>query len=233
MKKAPHKAGKSARKKVTTVHEHSRRIPVSKKNPTGVTVIDQHLRRLPGTSLDATEIDKLTQSYNRKKLAYPTAGKLRRYRNADQYDDVIAIWVDYFNNKFREDERLDPDVIKALIAGESGFRIDPKENRTALGIAQITRPTLKLLQDPTGEAKDFIFTEMRLKDLKNPAIAIPLASRWLFRKKTTAKSKLGREPTHEEIILEYKGLLRSSSALKTKALKIYRKHYAELKSRNS
>lgn len=91
------------------------------------------------------------------------------------------MWTDYFNKKFNSNPPLDPDVVKALIASESGFRLDPKENKIAFGIAQITKPTFKILQAPDGETKDFIFKKIRQKDLKDPNIAIPLAVRWLHR----------------------------------------------------
>ena len=46
----------------------------------------------------------------------------------------------------------DHDLIKALIASESSFEPDPKTNRKiTLEIAQITKQTLKIVQDPNGE----------------------------------------------------------------------------------
>lgn len=53
--------------------------------------------------------------------------------------------------------------------------------------------------------------------------------RWLFRKRATAMNQLKRAPDHEELILEYKGLLKSKTDLKNKALEIYREHYGLLK----
>ena len=52
-----------------------------------------------------------------------------------------------------------------------------------------------------------------------------MAVRWLHRKKETATSKPKRAPNHEEVILEYKGLLKSSTKLKDEALEIYRSPY--------
>lgn len=92
-------------------------------------------------------------------------------------------------------------------------RLNPK-NPGAIGIAQITKETLQIIQDPDGEAKDFIFNKISQKDLKNPDVAIPISVRWLAYKKERAESKLGRPATHEEIILEYKGLLKSKSDYK-------------------
>ncbi len=219
----------SPRKRTTSVHEHQRRVRISKTNPTGITIVDRHLRRLKGTQLDPDEIVSVCKNYSRKDLIQPTAGKLSEYKKADHYDDLIAVWTDYFNKKFGGASPLDPDVIKALIASESGFRLDPKENKQAFGIAQITKSTWRILQDLEGEAKDFVFSKIRQKDLKDPNIAIPMAPRWIFRKQDLAKGKLGREPTTEEVILEYKGLLKSKSEYRDQALGAFREAYAKLK----
>ncbi len=195
-------------------------------------MVDQHLRRLEGTYLDPDEINSVFKSYDRKGLLYPTAGKLVMYRNpakADTYDEVIAVWTDYFNKKLKANPPLDPDVVKALIASESDFRIDPAENKIAFGIAQITKKTWKIIQDPKGEAKEFIFNKIRQKDLKDPNIAIPIGVRWLLYKSERAEAKLGRSPTPEDIILEYKGLLKSKSDYKENALKKFRTAYGLLK----
>ncbi len=203
-------------------------VRVSEKNPMGITIRDRHVRRLKGTYLDAAEIEAIVRNYDFKGLVYPTKGKLT-YRGSDKYDKIIAIWTHYFNKKFIADPPLDPDVVKALMASESGFRVDPPENKKAFGITQITPSTLKIVQDPKGEAKDFIFNKIRRKDLKNPNIAIPIGVRWLFRKRATAGEKLKRAPNHEELILEYKGLLKSTSDYKNKALAKYREEYGRLK----
>ncbi|MCB0392678.1 MAG: transglycosylase SLT domain-containing protein [Bdellovibrionales bacterium] len=218
------------KKRTTIVREHPRHVPVSKKNPDGITIVDRHPRRLPGTYLDADEIKSTFKKHKRKGLVYPATKRLKEYKNADKYDELIAIWTDYFNKKFDANPPLDPDVVKALIGSESGFRADPAENRKiALGIIQITKPTLKILQDPGGEAKQFTFKDIRQKDLKDPAVSIPMGIRWLFRKRETAKSKLKRTPNHEELILEYKGLLKSKSDYKKAGLKKYRELYEKLK----
>lgn len=64
---------------------------------------------------------------------------------------------------------------------------------------------------------------------KDPTIAIPMGVRWLFRKRATAMSQLKRAPTHEELILEYKGLLKSKTDYKNSAFEKYKEEYARLK----
>jgi hypothetical protein len=219
---------KKVRKKVTTVREHPMRVPRSKKNPTGVTIRDQHPRRLSGTYLDREEIESIFNEYNRKNIVYPTKGKLLD-KNSEKYDDIIAVWTDYFNKKFNANPPLDPDMVKALIFSESDFRENPSSNPKATGIIQITPDTHKILQNPRSEVKEFIFKDIRKKDLIDPAINIPMGIRWLYRKKRLAEGKLGRPATHEDIILEYKGLLKSKTQYKDSGLEKYRNAYKKLK----
>ena len=84
------------------------------------------------------------------------------------------------------------------------------------------------MQDHDGEVKEFIFRDIRKKDLKDPTIAIPMAVRWLSRKKRLAEGKLGRSATAEEIILDYKGLLKSKTGYKDKALEKFRSEHEKL-----
>lgn len=219
---------KKTGEKTTTVREHPMHVPISEKNPTGVTIRDRHQRRLKGTYLDSNEIEEIFKKYEKKNLTYPTKGKLSQ-PNSDSYDEIIAVWCGYFNKKFGTNPPLEPDVVKALLASESDFRLDPPGNKIATGIAQITAETFKALQDPNGEVAEFIFKDIRKKDLKDPNIAIPMAVRWLSRKKRLAEGKLGRPVNGEEIILEYKGLLKSKTEFKEKAIKKFRSEYAKLK----
>lgn len=200
---------KKLKKKVTIVRQHSMHVPVSKKNPTGITIREKHIRHLKGTYLDSSEIESIFKNYDKKLITYPTKKALNQ-PNSDEFDDTIAVWCDYFNKKFNTNPPLEPNLIKALIASESDFVKNPK-NPKATGITQITNETLNALQDPDGEVNDFIIKNIRKKDLKNPDIAIPMAIRWLSRKKRLAEGKLGRTASAEEIILEYKGLLKSNS----------------------
>jgi hypothetical protein len=219
-------------KKTTTVHEHPMHVPFSKINPTDLTTRHQHKRRVY-TSTSAEELNEIFANYSKNKINYPSAGRLTEFKNSDQFDELIAVWCDYFNQKFpptTPEAPLDPNIIKDLIASESSFNIKAK-NGNAYGIAQITTSTLKTLQDPDGEAKDFLFKDIRQKDLYDPEIAIPLATRWLFRKKATATNRLGHSPSTEELILEYKGLTKSSTSYKKSALINFKDAYEKLLSK--
>lgn len=188
-------ARKRTKKKITTVREHPLHVPISEKNPSGMTMRDRHIRRLPGTYLKREEIGEIFKNYNRKGILYPAAERIPEHKTADEYDEIIAVWTDYFNIKLKTDPPLDPDVFKALLASESGFRLHTPKNKIAFGIAQITKETWEILQDPKGETKEFIFNDIRQKDLRDPNIAIPMGVRWLMYKSKRATAMLGRQPT--------------------------------------
>ena len=86
-------------KKITMVRQHSRHVQPSEVHPDGLTTVHRHPRRLPGTTLNPEEIREIFKTYNRQGIIYPAKGKLREYPTADDYDDLIAVWVDYFNKK--------------------------------------------------------------------------------------------------------------------------------------
>ena len=96
--------------KVIQVKEHARKVPVSPKNPKGVTIVDQHQRHIDGRFLDRRLIDDVSKNYDRNGLKYPASKKIQ-FRDADKFDDLIAIWCDYFNKKFI----LNPQLIRTWL----------------------------------------------------------------------------------------------------------------------
>jgi len=213
--------------KSITVREHVRRVPISSKNPTGRTVVDRHLRHIDGQYLDLTLIEEVFKKYDKKKTLHPAKSKLN-IPSEDDFDEYIAVWVDYFNKKIKLKEPLDPDMIKALVASESAFNPNAV-NRKATGLTQITTDTLKTLQDLDGESKDFVFKDILKKDLKVPNVSIALGVRWLAYKKKYAEKILKRAATSDEIIQVYKGTLNDRSRTASQIMKKYREFYAKLK----
>ena len=232
--KKPHHFGmpkmKSTSKKVSktvVVREHSRRVPISKKNPTGRTLVDRHLRHIEGQYLDLKMIYEVVETYEKKNLIYPSANKLK-IPDEDKYSELIAVWVDYFNKKFKFKEPIDPDLIKALIASESTFNPNAI-NKEATGLTQITTETLKILQNLEGEAKDFVFKDIRKKDLKDPNVAVALGVRWIAYKKSYAEKVLKRPASSDEVIKVYKGILKDKSENAKLIMETYRTYYDKIK----
>lgn len=213
--------------KTVVVKEHLRRVPVSERNPLGRTIVDRHLRYIDGKFLDLNLIHKTFENYEKKKILQPAKGKLK-LPNEDKYDDLIAVWADYFNKELNLKSPLDVDMIKALIASESTFKPNAV-NKTATGLTQVTTATLKILHDLSGESKDFVFKDIRKTDLKDPNVSVALGVRWLAYKKQYAEKVLKRAATPDEVIQVYKGILNDKSETAKDIMKDYREFYENLK----
>lgn len=220
-------ATKQTRSKTVPVREHPRHVPVSKKNPTGITIVDKHLRHIDGKYLDLKMIEDIYRLYDKKNLVYPIKGKLK-FSNESEFDDYIAVWSDYFSKKFDLKQPLDPNMIKALIASESSF--NPKaKNKNAIGLTQVTKDTLKIIQDLNGEVKDFVFKDIRQKDLLNCNVSVAVATRWLAYKQIYGNKILKRTATSDEVIQLYKGILNDKSEKAKEQMANYRDKYAKNK----
>ena len=82
---------------------------------------------------------KIPSNHRPADVLYPNASSLD-YPNGNKYDKIIAANVHFINKLFQIDPPLDPNLVKALMASESGFRENPPGN-SAIGIAQITKET--------------------------------------------------------------------------------------------
>ena len=217
----------SKKTKTVNVRQHPRHAPVSKKNPGGITIVDQHKRHIEGKYLDQKMIADIFKSYNKKNIIYPSKNKLG-YPNGNDFDDYIAVWCDYFNKTLGSSTPLDPDKLKALIASESSF--NPKvKNKNAIGLTQITKSTLKIIQDLDGEAKDFVFKDISQKDLLDPNVSVAVAARWLSYKQVYANKILKQTATADEVIQIYKGILNDKSDAAKDQIQNFRNNYGKIK----
>lgn len=141
----------------------------------------------------------------------------------NQFDDLINGWVAYWNDVFKIVPPLHPNFVKALVATESGF--DPKSfNNTnkkstgpARGLLQITEKSQRQLSGNEKELKDH-FVILDNEEIWDPNKNICAGVRWLFRKREIARNRLKREPSWEEVLMEYKGRTTSTTA-ETKRVK--------------
>jgi hypothetical protein len=193
------------------VRTHPLTIPPSQKNPAGsVTTRRGHCARNPTgkDQLYPDEIQEMAKQNFRNVKEKPCPIPLGAGKAGTRYDDLIAGWTKYWNDVFKPEPPLDPNIVKALIASESGF--DPKilankkNKNSARGLMQITNDTRKILGDEKGELKDHYLTLTR-EDLNDPSNNICAGIRWLFRKHVIASSLLKRTATWEEAVAEFKG----------------------------
>jgi len=123
--------------------EHWRRthplsIPPSRKNPSGgVTTRHGHcVLNLTGKDqLYPDEIQEMAEQYFSTIKEKPCPIDLGFKNKGNHYDDLIAGWTKYWNDVLKPETPLVPDIVKALIASESGFNpknLANKKDRNSL-----------------------------------------------------------------------------------------------------
>lgn len=193
------------------VREHLEHIPPSKAHPDGI-IITRHEHCADNPShkdeLSYDEIQYITETYFSDLKGLPTANALLElFPKSDHYDAEIRGWTQYWNDIFKPSDPLNPNLVKALIATESSFEIDPEGTTGVYGLTQIKEDTLGYLSDVKGELKNYLI-RISVDQLLNPSANICSAVRWLFRKKEIASSRLGREATWFEAAEDYKSILK-------------------------
>lgn len=144
-------------------------------------------------------------------MARPTPDNLDFKYRGNRYDTIIAGWTKYWNDVLKPDEDLDPNLVKALIATESGFDIEAKikagkKAGYARGLMQVTDWALEILKDEKGELHDHLI-DLDQKDMTEAELNIAAGIRWLHRKRETASAKLERKATWIEAAADYKSYL--------------------------
>jgi hypothetical protein len=143
------------------VREHKVHLPPSKKHPSGlISVRHKHCaeNRSHKDELSFDEIQYITNTSFPSLVGSPTPHNLiKEFGKADNYDVEIRGWVKYWNDIFKLDDPLDPNLVKVLIATESSFDIEPKRTiKTAHGLMQITNKTHRYLHDTKIELRDYL-----------------------------------------------------------------------------
>lgn len=156
----------------------------------------------------SVELKKIAEKYFSKLKGPPASDDLDFHNNGNLYDELIRGWTLFWNDILDTDDPLDPNLVKALIATESGFNPNPKVGPSkARGLMQVTDETQKILGNKNGELKDHL-VHVDQKDLIDPNLNIAAGVRWLFRKKELAAVRLKRSATWDEAVAEYKSYLK-------------------------
>lgn len=185
--------------------------------------VDGHCRKNKSKKdvLKSDEIELIAQTQIFKDALKNPMSLVVDRKKYDDYDDIISGWVTYWNDVFKPEIPLSVEMVKILILTESTFRSNittPNKSKKigpARGIIQITEQTWRILKDPNGELKNHL-VEIKKEELLDPNKNISAGVRWLFRKRETLKKRIKREPTWEEILLEYKGFYTRQSKLREK-----------------
>ncbi len=218
------------------VSTHPMNVPPSKSNPAGsVTIRRGHCAKNPSgkDQLYPDEIFEIALASFKDLKLKPCPGDLGFKGKGTKFDDLIAGWTKYWNEVLKPIVPLNPNIVKALIASESGFNpemlANKKNSNSARGLMQILNSTRKTLGDEKGELQDHYLTVTK-DELNDPSTNICAGIRWLFQKQKLASSFLKRDATWEEAVMNYKGKLKSKSGdpEAMKQNKIFLKYYEKL-----
>jgi hypothetical protein len=156
------------------------------------------------------------------------------FKNGDQCDDLIRGWVRYWNEVLNPEDPLDPNLVKALIASESGFNPNSGKSRkarnAARGLVQLNSQAVKALGNEKGEIKDHYVT-ISGNDRYDPNLSICAGVRWLFQKRVLASHRLGRQASWDESVEEYKSVLKDRLAgkkINPKVMGVFRGFFERL-----
>jgi hypothetical protein len=187
-------------------------VPKSEGRPPSKTIRHFHCARNPSgkDQLPALEIHDIARRHFLRLRGAPCSSALK-FKDGDTFDPLIRGWTRYWNEVLKPKEALDANLVKALIASESGFDRESGKSRkgrnAALGLMRINAQAVAALRDERGEIKEHYVT-LEKKDRLDPKLCICAGVRWLFQKKAMASHKLGSEATWDEAVEEYKGVLR-------------------------
>lgn len=214
---------------------HSLRVPPSKTHPEGtLTNRSEHCARNPSgkDQLYPEEIREIASQNFSSLKNKPCPRSLIVGVDGNKYDDFIAGWVQYWNEILKPDDALDPNLVKALIASESGFNPNSLANKSnsnsARGLRQITNNSRKILGGDHGDLKDHLITVTKA-ELNDPNINICAGVRWLFEKRHLLSAKLNRPATWIETIWDYKAVKLAKTKQKAGDIKSkFQNFYEEL-----
>lgn len=154
------------------------------------------------------EILEISEKYF-SKLSGSLSSSSLGFSQGKKFDQLILGWCRYWNDIIKDEIPLDPNLVKALIASESGFRAtitikDGKGQGYAIGLMQVTSATQKNLADEKGEIKDH-YVNVDQNELRDPSLNIMAGIRWMFHKKNLLGRKLKRDVSWFEALMYYKG----------------------------
>lgn len=214
------------------VREHPLTIPPSKKNPQGrMTTRSGHCADNPShkDQLYPDEIHRIKESFFPGLGVGPTSSDLG-FSNGNEYDEIIGGWTKYWNEMLQESDPLDPNLVKALIASESGFKeyADNRQSggKRARGLMQVTTSTLQIMKDECGELDDFLI-DINQNRITDPNLNICAGIRWLFHKKALREKQRGHGISWRDAVAEYKGYRRNPNG---KGMGIFDGYYQKLHS---
>lgn len=163
----------------------------------GKTWVDIHKRRNRSSSKKMTYYpENLLYLYWNSEKNFKKLKKIKPFPGYHELDPIIQFWLEYWTKIFKRFPKIDPLLIKALIAQESSFNLkaDPKvSHSSAYGLMQIVDETRNILAGNIQSSVTMEFIDVSREDLEDPVINIAVGIRWMIVKFFNIEKKKGNK----------------------------------------
>ncbi len=154
------------------------------------TWVDAHIAKNPlRNGIRILLSENLLYLYWTSAKRYKNLKPAKGFKAGEDFDAAIQFWLEYWTAEGLDFPKVDPLLIKCVVAIESGF--DPRSQTkvsgsTAKGLMQITATSLSALEgtpnkDNIRELKNG-FVRLIGDDVYDPVMNIAAGTRWLFHK---------------------------------------------------
>lgn len=206
---------------------HPYHVRPSQKHPEGqIASQTGHCRSSPSKKdhLYKDDIIEISHRYFSSLVGPPAPNDLGFDNIGNEYDHYIRGWTQYWNEVLNPEDKLDPDLVKALIASESSFNPHAwnhlKGGDGAYGLMQVLNKSVALLKHSKELSNHFV--NLSQEDMKDPNLSICAGIRWLFRKKQILESRAKNSVGWRDVIADYKGITPNDKRLMPRFDKYYR-----------
>ncbi len=147
------------------------------------TWVDTHKRKNRSRSKKITYYsENLLYLYWNSEKSYKKLKRIKPFPAYHELDAIIQFWLKYWESKLKKFPKLDPLLIKAIIAKESSFnpKADPKvAHSTAYGLMQIVDKSRAALSKRIDSSVSMEYIDVSREDLEDPVVNIAVGTRWL------------------------------------------------------
>ncbi len=168
-----------------------------RKTKDGKTWVDTHKRKNRSKSKKRTYYpENLLYLYWSNSKKYQKINAIRGFKGYHELDSIIQFWLEYWRSIFSRFPKIDPLLIKALIAQESSFnpKADPKvSHSSAYGLMQIVDQSRKALSGAIESSVTKEKLNVSREDLADPVINIAVGVRWLVVKFYNIEKRKGNK----------------------------------------
>lgn len=158
-------------------------------------IVEEHCRKNSKSKekfLYKSNLDYIYEKF-KNRYKYKNLKRIKGYsQDKGQYDEVVQFWLKFWKDEGLIKEDIDPLLVKAIIAIESGFReevVTKIPNSSATGLMQLLVTTMRILAQKLGKEIRRSNIDISQEEAKDSNANIAAGTRWLIYKITSSPLK--------------------------------------------